>query len=168
MMTGQSGETANYQPINKFYTGVEDKATLNGFSLVGEEPEGTPYFFTPDVVNDPNFVLVDFISAPSWNNSYFPAAYYVTAHFENPVTANTFLKDDVTADQNVIEKNSNAILGSEMIITGVADVTANSPVVNETYYNLLGSKVATPEAGTVVIVEQRHANGQVTTFKKVF
>lgn len=165
-MTGETGEEPNYVPITKYITGSE----TTGFITVGQsEDEATPYFFTPDVVATTGFLLVDFVNYPEWSINSFPAAYYVKAHFQNPVAAPNFLKDEVNGDQNVIEKNSNALFGREQIVTGIADINiVDSPVVEVNYYNMLGAKIANPDNGSVVIVEQSHANGKVTTIKKKY
>lgn len=156
---GHDGE--EYNP----YTGEIEEA---GFTKVDETTDGSAYKFTQELIEEiketrvEGFKVMDFIKLPDLSfttaqnvKSFFPAMYYVKAHYEKPFEAQTFIA------RNYIEKNSNPTTTSLPIVTEIEDLQ-NSQVVSVKYYNMMGIEVAQPEAGEIVVARTQYANGVVT------
>ena len=149
------------------YTGETEEA---GFTEVDKTTDGSAYKFTTELIKKlaverpmEDFKVFDFIKLPDLSytttehvNSFFPAMYYVKAHYEKPFEAQTFIA------RNYIEKNSNPTTTSLPIVTEIEDLQT-SQVVSVKYYNMMGIEVAQPEAGEIVVARTQYANGVVTS-----
>ncbi|MBQ0068189.1 MAG: hypothetical protein KBT09_00325, partial [Bacteroidales bacterium] len=154
-----------YEPITARYIGhdgqdenpVTHEIEEAGFTKVDETTDGSAYKFTQELIEEiketrvEGFKVFDFIKLPELSfttaqniNSFFPAMYYVKAHYEKPFEAQTFIA------RNYIEKNSNPTTTSLPIVTEIEDLQT-SQVVSVKYYNMMGIEVAQPEAGEIVV-----------------
>ena len=181
----QSGEV-DFEPITKFFRGHNARYDEAGnlieagnYELVDETTDGTPYKFTPELIDqvlsetgDELFYVVDFIYDSKFvptATDIFPAVYYVKANYESP-----FIKDSAWFSssramkenplRNYMEKNSNPAHATSIIVTGVEEKQV-SEIVKTTYYTLQGIEIEHPQHGDIVVARYQHANG--TTSGKV-
>lgn len=158
----KDGDVA-YSPVTKRFTGEHN---ANHEAVYTEENADGIMVYPADDLH----VIDLFLADAAAGDIVFPAVYYVKAHFrpidETLMSIQTWFKD-VAEESNFTIKNSNALYGmSSSIVTAVEDVNTLSPVMSETYYNMMGQKVTNPQPGTVVIVNRLHQDGTVTVTKK--
>lgn len=174
-----TGDAHTFEPVTQFWRHYKNTHDDNGnfkeesYKLVDMTSDGTAYKFTPELIEqvlsetgDENFSVIDFITDKSFvptSTNIFPAIYYVQAHFESPFKKRNalWMADSYYSIQNYIEKNSNPTRASAVVVTGVSENKV-SEVVSTTYYSILGYPVTNPEPGQIVIVQHKHANGEIS------
>ncbi len=154
-----------FEPITRYITGDD----YSGYELQDETTDGSAYRFTPAMMDDPYFRVIDFVTSNSFeasSSTTFPAIYYVKAHYDSPFGVDSAPRRAAGnaryALQHFVEKNSNAVVALvDPIITGVSDIDMDR-VVSTTYYNLMGQPVDSPASGTIVVAQYRLTDGTTT------